>query len=115
MKNKKTIWLVLLVALIVVFIVIQNKKSVSEVVENPYANSDITVQTLEGENGWGYDILIDGEMYVHQPTIPALPGTSNFNSEQDARAVAELMIKKIRENILPPGVTAEEVNEILNN
>lgn len=81
---------------------------------NPYLNSNIEIKTFEESMGWGYDILIDGEIYVHQPNIPALPGENGFETEVHARAVAELMVSKIRNNILPPSVSVEEVNAIIS-
>ncbi len=80
---------------------------------SPYLNSNIEIKTFQGEKGWGYDILIDGVVYVHQPSMPALPGDNGFKTEAQAKAVAELMILKIRDNILPPGVTAEEVQAVI--
>lgn len=101
LKNKKTI--IFVIFLIVFFIFINAKRRL-----------DIEVKTFQGENGWGYDIFIDGTQYIHQPNISALPGDRGFDSEAEAKAVAELMVKKIRDNILPPGVTEEEVNAILS-
>ncbi|OGI64167.1 hypothetical protein A2914_00455 [Candidatus Nomurabacteria bacterium RIFCSPLOWO2_01_FULL_41_21] len=112
-KNKKIlIGFVLVVAVLIVLFSV-GKNSPKE--ENPYENSIIRIETFEGEAGWGYDIFIDEVKYIHQANIPALPGVKGFESERDARAVAELMVQKIKNNILPPGVTAEEVNEIINN
>ena len=90
------------------------EERVEENTMSPYLNSDIQVKTYEGEKGWGYDILIDGATYVHQPSMPALPGDDGFKTEAHAKAVAELMVLKIRDNILPPGVTEEEVRALIS-
>lgn len=91
------------------------EERVEENTVSPYLNSDIQVKTYEGEKGWGYDITIDGATYVHQPSMPALPGDDGFKTEAHAKAVAELMVQKIRDNILPPGVTAEEVQAVVSS
>ena len=83
---------------------------------NPYENSEITVEPFKvdsiennGSSGWGYDILIDGKMYIHQPNIPAIMGNNGFSSEEKAREAGEFIVEKIRKNVLPPSVTAEEL------
>lgn len=83
---------------------------------NPYEKSEITVEIFKvdslennGSTGWGYDILINGQLYIHQPNIPAVMGNNGFSSEEKAREAGELIISKIRNNILPPTVTVEEL------
>lgn len=118
-KNQK-ILMVLGLLVLVVLVFLNFKKQHDSQLEvktetSPYLNSNIEIKTFEVEKGWGYDITIDGALYVHQPSIPALPGENGFESEIHARAVAELMVQKIRDNILPPGVTKEEVQEIISS
>lgn len=83
---------------------------------NPYEKSEISVEVFKvdslensGSTGWGYDILINGQLYIHQPNIPAVMGNNGFSSEEKAREAGELIISKIRNNILPPTVTVEEL------
>ncbi len=75
----------------------------------------VEINTFQSEKGWGYDIIVDGAQYIHQPNIPALSGDFGFDTEMQARSVAKLVVKKIRKNILPPGVTPEEVNIAISN
>jgi len=63
-------------------------------------------------NGYGYDILMDGKIYVHQPNIPALPGNNGFASEKQANLVANLVSHKIRNNIMPPTVEVRELDSL---
>ncbi len=121
-KNTKILMVLgLIVLAILIFLNFQKSREVKvegekteENAVSPYLNSDIQVKTYEGEKGWGYDITIDGVIYVHQPSIPALPGDDGFKTEAYARAVAELMVQKIKDNILPPGVTEEEVKSLIS-
>jgi hypothetical protein len=85
----------------------ENKKSLK-------SNSKIGVNVFrnEGVEGFGYDIIIDGHKYIHQPNIPALPGNNGFTTEQHARKVADLVCFKIRNNIMPPTVDIKELDSL---
>ena len=61
---------------------------------------------------WGYDIYVDGKLYVHQPHIPATSGNTGFKNERDAKNTAELVVKKIKKNILPPSISIEELEKL---
>ena len=63
-------------------------------------------------SGYGYDILIDGKLYVHQPNIPAVQGNRGFASREEAKKVAELMVKKINRKIIPPAVSLSELDSM---
>ena len=56
--------------------------------------------------------MIDGKIYIHQPNIPAIMGNNGFSSEEQARAAGEFIVSKIMKNILPPSVTAEELDSL---
>lgn len=64
---------------------------------------------FESENGYGYKIYIDGKLSINQPNVPALPGTAGFDSEADACKIAELAVSKIKQGIMPPTITLEEL------
>ena len=64
------------------------------------------------EIGWGYVIYSDGKAYVNQPHIPAVNGLQGFVSEEDAQKVAELMVYKIENKILPPSITLTELDSM---
>ena len=79
--------------------------------ENPYANADITTKIIPSANNtFGYDILLYGRPLVHQPNIPGLPGNEGFTTKERAQTVAEFVVKKIRNNEMPPTVTIEDLN-----
>lgn len=86
---------------------------------NPYEDREIVVEVFKidsveqtGSRGWGYDILVDGQIYIHQPNVPAVMGNNGFSSEEKAREAGEFVIYKIRNNILPPSVTPEELDSL---
>ena len=80
---------------------------------SPYRDAEIKAEIIPSENNtFGYDIYIYGSVIVHQPSRPGLPGNAGFASKEDAMKVAELVIKKIRNNEIPPTVTIEELRAL---
>lgn len=63
-------------------------------------------------NTFGYNILKNGKIYIHQPHIPAISGNKAFNTEAQAQKAAEFVILKINRNIIPPTVTAVELDSL---
>ena len=61
---------------------------------------------------WGYDIYNSNKLYIHQPTIPALPGNIGFATKEAAVKVAKLIILKIRKGEIPPVITTEEMKKL---
>ncbi len=62
--------------------------------------------------GYGYNILMDGNMYVHQPHIPAVPGNKGFSTVADAKKAGTLIKYKVEHHIMPPSVTLEELDSL---
>lgn len=65
----------------------------------------------EGD-GFGYDILISGKPFIHQPVIPAISGNHPFATKAQAGRCARLVIYKIQNNILPPAVSVRELDSL---
>ena len=63
--------------------------------------------------GWGYDIYIDGQQSIIQPSVPGVPGNDGFKTEEDAKIIGEFVANKIRKNIMPPTVSTEELDSLL--
>ncbi|HYV90802.1 MAG TPA: DUF4907 domain-containing protein [Chitinophagales bacterium] len=74
----------------------------------------VTVKTFRENSAWGYDILMgdSGKLYIHQPTIPSVPGNNGFKTEADAKKAGEFVAYKIRNHIMPPSVTPEELDSM---
>lgn len=74
--------------------------------DNPYREVDLRIAIIgASENTYGYDILIDGRILIHQPHIPAVPGNEGFASQADARKVADFVVRQIRDGVFPPTVS----------
>ena len=86
----------------------QNKSA-----NNSYAKANLSALIINAPNNtYGYDILLDGKMMIHQPSIPAMPGNEGFKTKADAKKTAELVISKIRKGEMPPTVSVEELKKL---
>jgi hypothetical protein len=125
MDNKKSAALIFLIVLFIAFTMSgiaisanesDNKQEIKKDAKeqkNPYANAKITIKIIPSiKKTFGYDILLNGKMLVHQPSIPALPGNEGFTTKEKARKVAEFVVKKIRKNEMPPTVTIDNLNSM---
>ncbi len=77
----------------------------------------VTVKTFPNDSlltGFGYDIYMDSatKPTVHQPNIPAVAGNRGFATEEEARKIGEYVGNKIRNNIMPPSVTTQELDSL---
>lgn len=75
------------------------------------AEPKVTITTFQTEIGWGYDVDVSGTK-LHQPHIPAISGNKGFKTEEDARKTAELVAHKIKNNVMPPSLTVEELDSL---
>lgn len=62
--------------------------------------------------GWGYDILENNAVKIHQPHIPVIQGMKGFRSADDAAKVAEKVIEKLEKGLMPPSLTLEEMQQL---
>ncbi len=69
----------------------------------------LTYKTFRVDTGWGYDILRNGKVFIHQPFIPSVQGKFVFRTREDARKTAILVIHRMMER---PGLPTLEVEEL---
>jgi len=67
------------------------------------------------EKTFGYDVYKNDAMFIHQPHIPGMPGVRGFDREDQAKKAAELMIDKMKNGVVPPTLSEEEIAAILKN
>jgi hypothetical protein len=63
-------------------------------------------------NTYGYDIYADGNIYIHQSSIPAVGGNNGFSDTAAAGYTARFAIKKIKQGELPPTITVDELKKL---
>ena len=61
--------------------------------------------------GWGYNIMADDKIYIHQDYMPAVPGKQGFKSSADALLVGKRVIQKITRNEIP-AITEKDLAEL---
>lgn len=79
---------------------------------NTIYDSTYKVKTFVVGNSWGYDIYKDNKLFIHQPNIPAIEGNQGFSSEEKAKLTASLIIQKLKNGIMPPSISIEELDSI---
>ena len=88
--------------------------------ESPYKNAKIDIQVFNNDTikqepkltGFGYNILIYDAVYNHQPHIPAINGMRGFHTKEQAHKAAALVVYKIKNNIMPPSLSPQELDSI---
>jgi hypothetical protein len=75
-------------------------------------NFSLSTFQLEKGEGYGYEILNNSHIIIHQEFIPALEGKQLFRTREDAVKIGNEVLRKIQ-NRKPPGITKEEVIRLL--
>jgi hypothetical protein len=71
----------------------------------------VELRPIQTPKGWGYDILADGKIFIHQPVIPAIPGDTGFRTKEDALTVGQKVVDRAMLGQTPM-VTAKEVQDM---
>lgn len=74
--------------------------------------SPYQVRVFTTSTGWGYDILNNGNLFIHQPTVPGQAGTVGFTSQEQARKVGERVVEKLQETKALPTLTNDELRQL---
>ncbi|GAB4018293.1 DUF4907 domain-containing protein [Spirosoma sp. KCTC 42546] len=70
------------------------------------------VQVIKTAGGWGYDILNNNKLVIHQPTIPGQPGLVGFPSQEQAHRVGDWVVQKIQQTEAMPTLTNEDLRQL---
>ncbi len=73
---------------------------------------ELELQTVQSGNGWGYRIVMNRQVLIYQPTIPAIDTVMAFPDEESARRIGSRVLEKVKEN-RDFSVTPEEVSQVL--
>lgn len=71
-----------------------------------------TTESTTRYAGFGYDIYMKDQLYIHQPGIPAISENKGFYTADAAQKTAEFVVFKIQNNILPPSVSIQELDSL---
>jgi hypothetical protein len=75
------------------------------------SGKDIKLEVFQIKDGWGFQILVKGKIYIYQPIIPAIGGNKAFPSQESAEQTGKLFISKMKNGDLPH-LTDEEVSKL---
>lgn len=67
----------------------------------PAPKQGIYYNVFETENGWGYDVLVNENIIIHQPFVPGKPGGNGFSTKEEAGTDAKNVIEKIKSKANP--------------
>ena len=56
----------------------------------------LSAKTFHGAIGWGYDILVNDSLFIHQEFVPQQTGRHGFTTEKEALQTAELLIQQLQ-------------------
>jgi hypothetical protein len=79
-----------------------------------YSNqySPYTVVVINSDFGWGYNILYNHKLIIHQPNIPSVSGQVSFRDKKSARRTGNLVARKLK-NHQSPGITRNDLESII--
>ncbi|MES1218671.1 MAG: DUF4907 domain-containing protein [Bacteroidota bacterium] len=63
-------------------------------------------------NGWGYDVLVNDTIVIHQESVPVLQHKLVFEQKEQAEKTAQLVVKKLKSGS-PPTLTKFDLEKIL--
>jgi len=78
---------------------------------NTKNKNHFTAKVFKGFNGWGYDILVNDSLFIHQEFVPVIAGKKGFSKKEQAVQTAQLIINKMKGN-QHPVVTTFELQQI---
>lgn len=70
------------------------------------------VTVFSAPGGWGYDILKNNQLFIHQPTIPGQPGQAGFVNEAQARRVGKRVVEKLEQTRAMPTLSNDELRQL---
>ena len=76
--------------------------------------STLETKTFHTLQGWGYEILNNKKVYIHQEIIPGIEGRKSFVSKEEAEKVATLVVQKMqkKEGGGFPEITVQEIDSL---
>lgn len=72
----------------------------------------LSYAVFRAKSGWGYNILVDTSLFIHQDIVPTLTTEKGFDTQKQAILTAQLVVDKIKSGKLPT-VSKSELQTIL--
>ncbi len=71
----------------------------------------LEVAPIQIDGGWGYDILVDDKIYIHQYCIPAIQGNKAFATKEDAVKTGQVVVQKMVKGMIP-SITRHDLDSL---
>jgi Domain of unknown function (DUF4907) len=68
----------------------------------------VELHALRFANGWGYAILVNKKVFIHQDCIPAISTFRQFNNREEALLVGRKVVEKLIHGN-KPAITVKEL------
>ena len=81
-------------------------------IQSTTKENKISYATFQTQSGWGYNIMAENKIVIHQENIPSLAVDKSFSTQQQANKAAEIVSKKLASGKIP-SLTVQEVKSIL--
>lgn len=109
MQMTKSSYIILSVSLLVVVLITAylsqpKKKNINNLLL-------VESSTFQVAGGWGYNVLVDHKIFIHQEAVPAIGGNKIFIKKEDAEKTAALIVQKIL-NKKVPSVSEHELDSL---
>ncbi len=78
---------------------------------NQPARPALSARVFQTTAGWGYDILVNDSLFIHQETMPVTGGGKGFAHKEWAEKASRLIINKM-ENGRHPRLTSFDMAQI---
>lgn len=69
----------------------------------------VVLRPLQLKDGWGYELLVDNKIYIHQDCIPAIERNKRFVTEEEAMRIGNIALDKIKKGHKPI-LTVQDIN-----
>jgi hypothetical protein len=70
----------------------------------------VVLSSLKMNDGWGYEVMIDNKIYIHQDCIPAIPLFKKFGTESEALLIGNRVLDKIKHGHKPV-ITLKDITD----
>jgi hypothetical protein len=71
----------------------------------------LQVKTYRVSEGWGYQVVVKGKVFINQPFIPTVPGKKAFPTEKSALKAGKIVKSKLIHH-KSPALTMKDMDKI---
>ncbi len=71
----------------------------------------VDLHVVKMNDGWGYDVLVDKKVFIHQDCIPAISSFKKFCTKEDALAIGGRVVEKLKKGD-KPAISLQELRQL---